>query len=306
MTDLRQQTDEALHEQREWLRVTLSSIGDGVITTDTNGSVTFLNPVAESLTGWTLAEAVGQPLDSVFRIVNEETRQTVENPAARALREGLVIGLANHTLLVAKDGRERPLDDSAAPIRNAGREVVGVVLVFRDVSERRRLEQTVQDALHYADNIIATLREPFVVLDKGLRVKTANRAFYQTFHVEARETEDRFLSDLGNGQWNIPRLRQVLDEVLSNNHPVYDFDVEHDFPAIGKKIMMLNARRFPPEAKTPELILLAIEDITDRKRAEQQVQDALAYADSVIATLPRAVRRPRREHAGQDGEPLLL
>ena len=92
------QTDRALHEQREWLRVTLSSIGDAVITTDTKGFVTYLNPVAESLTGWKLEDAADTPLEEIFKIVNEDTRLTVENPATRALREGLVVGLANHTL----------------------------------------------------------------------------------------------------------------------------------------------------------------------------------------------------------------
>src|SRR5438876_1376337 len=154
------QTEEALHEQQEWLRVTLASIGDAVITTDTRGSVTFLNPVAQSLTGWTLEEATGLPLDDIFKIVNEQTRRTVENPATRALREGLVVGLANHTVLIAKDGTERPIDDSAAPIRNAKGEVAGVVLVFRDVSERRQQERAIQDALTYAESIVATIREP--------------------------------------------------------------------------------------------------------------------------------------------------
>ena len=182
MTDPSPASKEALHFQPEWCRVTLASIGDAVITTDIEGRVTFLNPVAQSLTGWTLEEAAGQPLDSVFRIINEESRQPVESPTVRALREGVVVGLANHSLLIAKDGTERPIDDSAAPIRNDKGEVAGVVLVFRDISERRRQEQQVQDALTYADNIIATLREPFVVLDKTLRVQTANRAFYQTFH----------------------------------------------------------------------------------------------------------------------------
>ena len=137
-------TPEVLQEQHEWLRVTLSSIGDAVITTDTKGCVTFLNPVAQSLTGWTLDEAAGVPLDTVFKIVNEETRRTVANPATRALREGLVVGLANHTVLIDKDGTERPIDDSAAPIRNPKGEIAGVVLVFRDVTERRNAEQALR------------------------------------------------------------------------------------------------------------------------------------------------------------------
>jgi len=140
------QDAEALHEQREWLRVTLSSIGDAVITTDTKGSITYLNPVAVSLTGWTQEDAAGIPLELVFKIINEETRQTVENPATRALREGLVVGLANHTLLIAKDGTERAIDDSAAPIRNANGEVAGVVLVFRDVTDRREAERALRES----------------------------------------------------------------------------------------------------------------------------------------------------------------
>ncbi len=124
--------------QREQLRVTLSSIGDGVVVTDSNGALTFLNPVAEGLTGWQSQEATGQPFDRVFRLINEDSRQTVENPIHTVFRERIVVGLANHTVLVAKDGREIPIEDSAAPITRQDQSIDGAVLVFRDVTEKRR------------------------------------------------------------------------------------------------------------------------------------------------------------------------
>ncbi|HWQ32107.1 MAG TPA: PAS domain S-box protein [Blastocatellia bacterium] len=129
-----------LQASREWFHTTLKSIGDGVIATDSGGNVSFLNPVAERLTGWKQTEAVGRPIAEVFEIVNQETRQKVENPVASVLREGLIVGLANHTVLIARDGTERPIDDSGAPVRNEAGELTGAVLVFRDISERYRAE----------------------------------------------------------------------------------------------------------------------------------------------------------------------
>jgi two-component system cell cycle sensor histidine kinase/response regulator CckA len=127
-------------------RTTLASIGDGVISTDAQGKVEFMNPVAERLTGWREAEASGRPLHEVFRIVNEETRATVESPVARVLREGIVVGLANHTVLIAKDGTERPIADSGAPIRIQEGETTGVVLVFRDQTDERRAEEALRQS----------------------------------------------------------------------------------------------------------------------------------------------------------------
>jgi PAS domain S-box-containing protein len=142
----RKQSEENIRNQREWLHVTLSSIGDAVIATDTQGYVTFMNSVSESLTGWRQAEATAKPLGEVFKIINAHTRQPADNPVARVLREGKVVGLANHTRLIARDGTEIPIDDSAAPIRNNG-ELVGVVLVFRDVAERIRAEHEREQSL---------------------------------------------------------------------------------------------------------------------------------------------------------------
>ncbi len=131
---------ERLRGSEERFRITLSSIGDAVIATDREGKIGFMNAVAEELTGWTLADARSLSLPGVFKIVNEFTRQTVENPVVKVLQTGGIVGLANHTILIARDGTERPIDDSGAPIRNSRGEIDGVVLVFRDVSERRAAE----------------------------------------------------------------------------------------------------------------------------------------------------------------------
>jgi PAS domain S-box-containing protein len=139
---------EALHAARRraeanerWLSAVLSSIGDAVIATDGEGRVCFTNSVARSLTGWGEEEATGKPLEAVLAIVSEDDRQPVENPVTRVIREGVVLGLANHTALIARDGTERPITDSAAPIRDHEDEIVGVVLVFRDVTEERRHQE---------------------------------------------------------------------------------------------------------------------------------------------------------------------
>jgi PAS domain S-box-containing protein len=131
----------AVFESEERVRVTLASIGDAVITTDDRGRVTQLNAVAQRLTGWASADATGRPLDEVFVIVNEQTRQPAPNPVDRALRDGVVVGLANHTILVSKDGGEIPIEDSAAPIRADDGRIAGVVMVFRDVTQQRRAER---------------------------------------------------------------------------------------------------------------------------------------------------------------------
>jgi PAS domain S-box-containing protein len=139
---------EVLHAARRraeanerWLSAVLSSIGEAVIATDGQGRISFTNPVARSLTGWAEAEAKGKPLQDVFAIVSEEDRRPVETPVAQVIREGVVVGLANHTALIARDGTERPIADSAAPIKDHESKIVGVVLVFRDVTDKRRHEQ---------------------------------------------------------------------------------------------------------------------------------------------------------------------
>jgi PAS domain S-box-containing protein len=135
----------------EWLRATISSIGDAVIATDSQGRITFFNPVASQLTGWDPEEAVGKHLDAVFQIVHEQTRQVIENPVPKVLLHDTVVSLPPHTVLVSKDGSERPVEGSAAPIRDDAGEVIGAVLVFHDITGRRQMEKELRQK---ADKLI--------------------------------------------------------------------------------------------------------------------------------------------------------
>jgi two-component system CheB/CheR fusion protein len=160
------------------------------------------------------------------------------------------------------------------PYRTLSSVIDGVVITFLDTHKAitaekklRESERVAQEAREYAESIVETVREPLVVLDADLRVISANRSFHQTFRVPPEETEGQFLYDLGNRQWRIPKLRELLEEILPKNTTFDDFEVEHDFPTIGHKKMLLNARRIFREAEAKEMILLAIEVGTERKEA---------------------------------------
>jgi PAS domain S-box-containing protein len=159
LTD-RKHAEEAFHKQRRLLEVTLQSIGDAVLATDAGGKLTFLNRVAAQLTGWTEEQALGQRAQDVLRTIDEQTRAIGEDMVARVWREGRAISMANHTVLVARDGREIPIEDSAAPIRDGAGHVLGVVLVFHDVTEKRRAHQELQ-------NVIDSISDGLLVLDRN-------------------------------------------------------------------------------------------------------------------------------------------
>lgn len=179
-----------LDAQREQLRVTLASIGDAVIVADPQGCISFINQVAQELTGWTEEQAQGQPLSRVFQIINEHSRAPAFNPFDRVVREGVVVGLANHTLLIRPDTSEVPIDDSAAPIKDRAGQVIGVVLVFRDITEQKRAENAnaqlarqVEAERHRLDNVIANV--PGVVWESwGLPAAADQRIDFVSDYVE--------------------------------------------------------------------------------------------------------------------------
>jgi PAS domain S-box-containing protein len=195
---------EELKQQRQWYDVTLSSIGDGVISADMQGKVTFLNPVAESLTGWSNEEAQGRPLEDVFRIISEDTRKPIENPALRAMREGVISGLENHTLLVSKDGREISIDDSGSPIRTGDGLFLGAVLVFRDITERRRGEE----ARALLSGIVDSSEDAIISKNLDGVIVSWNSAAERMFEYSAAEAIGQHITLI------IPRERRQEETVI--------------------------------------------------------------------------------------------
>ena len=148
----------------------------------------------------------------------------------------------------------------------------------------RQRKPLIEDIQNFAQNIVDTVREPLLILDAALRVRSANRAFYQAFQVSPEETEDRLIYELGNGQWDIPALRTLLEDIVPQSSVFNDFELEHDFPTIGPKVMLLNARKLRPGDHT-EFLVLAMEDVTERRRAERLLAEIETYAQNIVDTV---------------------
>ncbi len=201
-------------EERERLRVTLASIGDAVIVTGMDGRIAFLNAVAETLTGWTQREAAGRPLEEIFHLLDETTRARQEAPAQRAMRDGVIVGVGNHAVLVRKDGSERPIDDSASPIRDARGTVVGCVLVFRDITERRRVERRMRDLLGELQVADKRKNEFLAILAHELRAPLA--PLRNSLEVLKRSDGDRGIleTSLGTMDRQFRHLVRLVDELI--------------------------------------------------------------------------------------------
>ncbi len=194
-----------LLESKNWLQTTLRSIGDAVIATDDRGHITFMNPVAEKLTGWEEKEAVGLALEDILNIINEQTRAHTENPVARVLRDGLIVGLANHTVLIAKDGTEQPIDDSAAPIKDDEGNIIGVVMVFRDVSERMEAQKALNKAYSELEMKVENRTADLVRVNKQLKQEVEIRRLAEEAmrKSEVRLNEAQKIAHIGSYERNL-------------------------------------------------------------------------------------------------------
>ncbi len=268
-----------LEQQREWFQVTLSSIGDAVITTDSRGCVTFLNPIAEKLTGWTSAEATGQPLSAVFNIINEVTREPIEHPVNKVLRHGRMVGLANHTALVNRRGAVTAIEDSAAPIRDSSGNVTGAVMVFHDVTARRLAESALNESELRFRTIFNQAAVGIAVTDLDGKFLQVNQKFADVFGYTAAELQRLTFLQLTHPD-DLAAARDTLDRLVTEratNAVLEKRCVRKD----GGVIWSLSTTTMIKEASgRPPCLIGIVEDITSRKLAEE----AQARLVAVIAS----------------------
>ncbi|HEV7137119.1 MAG TPA: PAS domain S-box protein [Steroidobacteraceae bacterium] len=274
------------HQESETLVVALKSIGDGVIVTDVAGCVTFLNPVAERITGWSLADARKQPFGRIFHIVNEHSGEPVQHPVAKVLETGGIVGLANHTILIARDGRRVPIDDSGAPVRLPNGELIGIVVVFRDVTERRRAEHEralLAAIIDSSDDAIASKTLEGIVTSWN---PAATRLFgYQPAEIigkpittvippELHAEEAEILARLKRGE----RIDHYETVRLAKDGHRIDISLSIS-PVKGRDGTTVAASKIA-------------RDITQRKRIERLLREADQQKDEFLATLAHELRNP--------------
>lgn len=283
------QMERRLQENQQWLETTLRSIGDGVIATDMEGNVSFINPVAESLTGWNTEKALGKPLQKIFKIVNENSGEPCENPADKVIQTGQIIGLANHTLLISRDGRRIPIKDSGAPIQLNGTENIGVVLVFQDDSENRKAEREIrknneqlqneitqrkkiEKALQENESFLTTLIDripiPVFYKDDHCRYLGANNAF-ETFLGKPKE------AIIGKTVFDISppehaSVYHLKDQELLTNGGIQEYEtaVQNDKGEIRQVIF--NKAIFKNAQGEVGGLIGTILDITERRQSEEE------------------------------------
>ncbi len=298
----------SLWKTQEEFKTTLYSIGDAVITTDKDGKVKQINTIAEKLTGWTEKKAKSKPLNEVFQIRNEFTREKVENPVEKVLMSGEIVGLANSTILIAKDGKETPIADSAAPIRDNEENIIGVVLVFRDQTDEKRHLNEIESARDFAESIIGTLHESLLVLDSKFQVISANQTFYDSFNTNSKKVLKQSFFEIEKGVWGNKDLRKQLENILPQNTNFDDLEINFQFKNIGRRVLNMNARTINSSDNKTKNILLAINDITDKQKlieeliiAKEKAEESNQLKTAFLANMSHEIRTPLNGILGFSG-----
>lgn len=260
---------EQLNETKENLSVTLHSIGDGVIATDIKGNITLINAAAEELTGWKKEEAIGRLLEEVFCIVDEKNRTHCANPVREVLEKGHVVELVNHTILIAKDGTEKILADSAAPITDSKSVISGVVLVFRDVTEQKLVQDKIARAAKDWQDTFDSISDMVFILDKESRVVKVNKAMLKALNVRAEDMLGKKCYEIvhkkGSPWPNCPHQKTIIDKKAHTE--------EVEDPGLGLPLLVTTS---PILDETGELVgsIHISKDISDIKRREQEINKA--------------------------------
>ena len=274
-------------EEREWFRVTLSSIGDAVITTNTEGKVTFLNATAQNILGWKEEEVLGEPLDRFFNLINEHTRERAPNPITRALAQGIVVGLANDTVLIARDGRDIAIQDSAAPIRDAEGKILGAVIVFHDETERRQA----QNALQRSEQLLSDLFENGAIAIHWVgpdgTILRANRAELELLGYSEEEYIGRNIADFHVDQ---PVIEDILNKLtLGDTLDAYEARLRCKDGSVKHVIIYSNV--FRENGKFVHTRCFT-RDVTKQKLAEHELrksEERLAALAAVVESSQDAI-----------------
>ena len=261
----RRRAEQLLALKEEQWRTTLKSIGDAVITTDVDGRITFMNAEAESLTGWAVPDATGKHLDEVFRIVNEQTGAKVRSPVDIVLEKENVVGLANHTELIARDGSRRPIDDSGAPIRDRAGKTVGVVLVFHDITERRQIERELARRSRELETMADNAPDIIVRYDRLFRHLFANRRVETDLGIPREQWIGRTDRELGFPSHLCDAWEAMMEKVFETGEAD---EIEFDYPSESglRHYHSLVVPEYSGEDEIPSLVVIS-RDITARKRA---------------------------------------
>lgn len=270
-----------LAKEKEQLLVTLRSIGDGVITTDVSGNVTLMNGVAEQLSGWTTCDAFGRPLSEVFHIINEQTGVRCENPAEKVLATGTIVGLANHTALIGKDGSVHVIADSGAPIRDTGGAIIGVVLVFRDITEKSLAEE----ALRLSEERFRWMFEQsymgIAISDKQFYFAEANKAFCDTLGYSETELSRLTFKDVTHPE-EVSRDAESISRLVGGQIPFYKTEKRYITKSGAVILGSVTVTALRDAAGNHEHSLIMLENITERKAAENAL---VAEKERLLVTL---------------------